>query len=331
MNTAAIKEVSKNRTSMRQRFLRKKPEDLLPLTITHQRIYILPSKRGWFFIFSLLIMLIASMNYAINLGFALCFLLTGLVASALLSTYQNLAGIEVVSANVDATFENDHLHFLLCFKNKNDSKRLGVKISTKQGTQDIFTIPAHETTISSLNVLAASRGYQHLGRVTVSSDYPLGLWYGWSYFHTSCKAIIYPQAEVNAPAAPENTVDSEHNNNKNDKPGTDDFSELKAYQPGDPQSRIAWKTVARGQGWYSKSFTDDVGTSRHHLSWQDTDNIASVEKRLSRLSAWIVHAEHRGVEYSLSLPNFRSTCDRGMQHRDKLLEKLALFGIDSGH
>lgn len=331
MKTAAVNETSSNRSSMRQRFLRKRPEDQLPLTITHQRIYILPSKRGWFFIFSLLIMLIASMNYAINLGFALCFLLTGLVASALLSTYQNLAGIEVVSATVDAAFENDQLQYLLCFQNNGHSKRLGIKASTKQGTQDIFSIAPQSRTNSVLAIIAATRGYQQLGRITISSDYPLGLWYGWSYFHADCKGIVYPKPEANAPTAPENPIDSENSNNHNSSPGTDDFSELRTYQQGDPQSRIAWKAVARGQGWYSKSFTDDAGSNRHHLSWQDTKDISSVEHRLSRLSAWIVNAERRGVEYSLSLPKFHSPLDRGLQHRDQLLEKLALFGINDEH
>ncbi len=329
MDDTTAKEFPEKRTSMRQRFLRKRPEDLLPLTITHQRIYILPSKRGWFYIFSLLIMLVASLNYAINLGFALCFLLTGLVASSLLSTYQNLAGTEVVSADVEPTFVNDHLRYRLRFHNRRSVGRLGVKVTTTLGVEDIFSITANSTTTSELTVLASNRGVQHLGRITLSSDYPIGLWYGWSYFHAVCKGIVYPEIEAKAPAAPESDVNSEQKNRPQKKLGTEEFSELRTYQAGDPQSQIAWKAVARGQGWFSKSFTEDTGTSRYHFDFNDTLGLSDIEQRLSRLTAWIVSAEHRGVQYSLSLPGFHSALDSGTKHRDKLLEKLALYGIDS--
>ena len=80
---------------LRQRIFRSRAEDTLPHVVTHQRVYIVPTKRGFAFLLALLLMLIASVNYALSLGYALCFILTGLFAASLLHTYRNLAGIKV--------------------------------------------------------------------------------------------------------------------------------------------------------------------------------------------------------------------------------------------
>jgi len=86
-------------SQLRQRFFRHNADDSLPVAFTHERIYILPTRRGWLFLLSLLVMLVTSMNYALGLGYALSFLLCGLFSSALLATYRNLAG---------TLFENVH-------------------------------------------------------------------------------------------------------------------------------------------------------------------------------------------------------------------------------
>ena len=66
-----------------------------PVMLRHSRIYILPTRRGLALIGTLAMMLLTSLNYALSLGFAVTFLVGGLVAAALLHTFRNLAGIEV--------------------------------------------------------------------------------------------------------------------------------------------------------------------------------------------------------------------------------------------
>ena len=79
----ASKDASK---TVSQRFFRARPEDVLPLKIEHQRIYIVPSKRGLAFLTALAVCLIASINYQLNLGYALSFLLSGLFFASSLHT-----------------------------------------------------------------------------------------------------------------------------------------------------------------------------------------------------------------------------------------------------
>src|SRR5205085_8640353 len=61
----------------RQRLWRLEAADRGPMVLKHQRIYILPTRRGLALIATLAIMLLASMNYALSLGYALTFLVAG--------------------------------------------------------------------------------------------------------------------------------------------------------------------------------------------------------------------------------------------------------------
>jgi len=74
-------ETPQSGNRVKQRLFRTKPQDSLPLTLKHERIYILPSARGMAFIGVIAIMLLASINYGLNLGYALCFILIGLFSN----------------------------------------------------------------------------------------------------------------------------------------------------------------------------------------------------------------------------------------------------------
>jgi hypothetical protein len=54
------------------------PTDSGPLRLTHKRIYILPTRRGWAFLLTLVLMLLGALNYALSLGFLFVFILGGM-------------------------------------------------------------------------------------------------------------------------------------------------------------------------------------------------------------------------------------------------------------
>ena len=53
-----------------------------------------------------------------------------------------------------------------------------------------------------LELLTPRRGRIVLGRITLSSDYPLGLWQGWAYVHFPLAGIAFPTPEVAPPPLP---------------------------------------------------------------------------------------------------------------------------------
>ena len=51
-------------------------------TLDQANIYILPTKGGWVFALTLLVMLVSAINYQLNLGYVLTFLLAGIMMTA---------------------------------------------------------------------------------------------------------------------------------------------------------------------------------------------------------------------------------------------------------
>src|SRR5437879_11138100 len=97
----------------RQRLWRIDAADPGVVVLRHRRIYILPTRRGLALIATLAIMLLTSMNYSLSLGHALTFLVAGLVASALLQTYRNLAGIAASPLAAGEGFAGGQIAFTL--------------------------------------------------------------------------------------------------------------------------------------------------------------------------------------------------------------------------
>src|SRR5215471_19881124 len=114
----------------RQRIWRRAPGDKGTVVLRHRRIYVLPTRRGLALIATLATMLIASMNYALSLGFALTFLISGLVASALLQTFRNLSGIAVSPLAAGQGFVGTEVDFTLSFANSR-SERRGISVNTE--------------------------------------------------------------------------------------------------------------------------------------------------------------------------------------------------------
>jgi hypothetical protein len=98
---------------LRQRAFRTAPADRSPVVLRHSRIYILPTRRGYAVIGTLLTMLLTSLNYALSLGLGVTFLLGGLVAAALLHTFRNLAGIAIKPLAASDAFVGGHVVFSL--------------------------------------------------------------------------------------------------------------------------------------------------------------------------------------------------------------------------
>ncbi|HTS21752.1 MAG TPA: DUF58 domain-containing protein [Casimicrobiaceae bacterium] len=306
----------------RQRLWRLEAGDLGPVVLRHQRIYILPTRRGLAMIATLTTMLLTSMNYSLSLGFALTFMVAGVVASALLQTYRNLAGIVATPLAAGEAFAGGKLEFTLSFASVG-SERRGIVVRARSGPPVAVGLPRGATRPVQLAVATRRRGQLALGRVTVSTDFPLALWRGWAYLHFPLSGLVYPAPEVPPAALP---------------PGPDGFDAyrsaravdaelagLRDYQSGDPLNRIAWKAVARGSGWHTKQFEGSGGSGPLELAWTDLPPGLGVEARLARLCAWILAAEREARAFSLAIPGTALASGSGPAHCRRALTALALY------
>src|SRR5512141_1858979 len=96
---------------LRARWWRLLPTDAGPLRLTHKRIYILPTPRGWAFLLTLVVMLLGALNYALSLGFLFVFLLGGMFHAALLQSYRQLRALQLAPCDEPETFAGQVARF----------------------------------------------------------------------------------------------------------------------------------------------------------------------------------------------------------------------------
>lgn len=311
------------RSRTRQRLFRHAPTDASPVILRHSRIYLLPTRRGMALIATLIIMLLASLNYALALGIAVTFVLTGLLAAAQLHTFRNLAGVEIAPLSAGESFAGGDIAFTLAV-HAGSAARSSIQLTTFDGASTLRSdVAAGASLTATLLRPAPHRGLVALGRVTLSTDYPLGLWRGWSYVHFPMEGVVFPAPEVSAPPLPAGLggADAEAHGRSDDA----DLAGLREYQRGDPPQRIAWKAVARGAGWFSKEFDGAGGGGPLMLSWTSLPSTLDAEARLSRLTAWVLAAERAARPFALAIPGTMLAPQQGRDHRRAALTTLALF------
>jgi len=277
---------------------------------------------------TLVIMLITSMNYALSLGFALTFLCAGMVEAALLATFRNLAGVAASPLVAGEGFAGGHLEFTLSLAS-GTRQRIGLEVAPRHGPPVEVTLPQGATRPVRLGVDAPQRGRLPLGRVTLSTNFPLGLWRGWAYVHFPLTGSVYPSPEASPPPLPPGHQGSDA---RRSALATDaELAGLREYQRGDAQSRIAWKAVARGAGWYTKQFEGAGGSGAVDLDWSELPPSLDTEQRLSRLAAWVLAAERETRAFALRLPGAELPQSQGAGHRRAALTALALYPDGGAH
>ena len=306
----------------RQRFFRLAPADESSVVLRHSRIYILPSRRGWAMIATLAIMLLTSLNYGLSLGFLVTFLLAGLVAAALLQAFRNLAGIEIRPLAASETFAGGRIAFTLSASG-GERTRAAIEIRSAGTGVAIADLAAGSAVTMRLERTAPSRGRLALGRVTLSSMQPMGLWRAWSYVHFPIAGVVYPEPEPGAPPLPRGAHG--HDITAPGMGEESEFSGLRDYQPGDAPQRVAWKAVARGAGWYTKEFDGSGGGGPISLDWAALPAALDTEQRLSRLTAWVLAAERAARPFALRIPGATLPVAADRDHRRAALTLLAMF------
>jgi uncharacterized protein (DUF58 family) len=308
----------------RSRVFRHAPADGTGVALGHSRIYILPTRRGLALIATLAIMLITSMNYALALGFVATFVLSGLVSAALLNTFRNLAGLVIRPASAGEAFAGGGLPFTLTVSG-GARTRIALCIVPRDGAPRVVDIEADTIAPVTFELEATTRGRVPLGRVTIKSDFPLGLWRAWAYAHFPAAGIAYPVPEPAAPPLPMGSpgADASAQGRAEDA----DLAGLREYQRGDPMQRVAWKAVARGAGWYTKAFDGAGGGGPVILDFAALPGSLSTEQKLSRLTAWVLACERAARAYALVLPATRILASQGRDQRRAVLTALALHDL----
>ncbi|PCJ88045.1 MAG: hypothetical protein COA54_04600 [Thiotrichaceae bacterium] len=291
------------------------------VTLTRDRVYIVPTKAGLMFALLLLTLLIGSINYEKNLGFILTFLLAGVGNIALLSTWRNIAGLELKRTQSQAVFAGEEAIFSVQLINPQLIDRYSIAISHNGKEYSVLDCAANSTSQIQFKVPGKTRGLLNPEKFRLYTEFPTGLFVAWTWVDLSMSCLVYPSPDQNT------TISSfEHNNDgDNDSPnkGQENFSQLRKYQHGDNINHISWKVLAKTDELFSKEF---YGSSPL-TNWINWDEIPAKnnEQRLSIMTTLIINAENNNQHYGLKLPNKTIQPSGGTSHYHHCLSTLALY------
>jgi len=292
------------------------------LTLTQRNVYILPTGAGLMLGVTLMVLLVASINYQLNLGYLLTFLLAGCALVAMHVAHATLRGLTIHLIAPDACHARATSQFSISLQNDRKRPRHGLALTVEDLGHWVDTdVAAQASTTLQLAFTPPRRGLQHLPTLTVQTLFPLGTFRVWALWRPATQVLVYPAPEAHPPPLPGHSADdSSRQNGVRYQQGEPDG--LRPYRRGDSLKTIVWKKAAKTGELVSR----DQAALQSHTLWLEPQHtqLNQLEAQLSRLCAWVLQAEQQGLRYGLRMSGQEIAPDSGPAHQQRCLQALAL-------
>jgi uncharacterized protein (DUF58 family) len=308
---------------LRARVIRRHGRDSLPINISRRRIYILPTRFGFMLGAILAAMLIAGLNYNSNLALAFAFLMSSMAFVTMHHCNRNMLRL-----SVDATIEVDafagreaRLEFEL--RNGSSLDRRDIEVRCMNAAA-MGSVAAGDSETIEVIAPVAQRGIARVSQFEMRTRYPFGWFYSWTYVQGAITIYVAPAplGNLKLPSGASQGAGSH-----SEARGDEDFSGLRAYQPGVPLKHMAWKVLARGGEPVVRSYSS-LAAQPEWLDWSALGGL-DTEARLSQLCLWVLESDAAQRPYGLRLPGKELAPSGGAAHRFACLRALAAFGMES--
>jgi uncharacterized protein (DUF58 family) len=297
------------------------------ISLSQRNVFIFPTATGFAFGGMLVLLILAAINYQASLVYATAFLLGSVFLVTILHTFRNLSGLRLEFVGTRPGFVGEDIEFSVRVVRPPDRGRRrrgreGIQIGFPGGIMQWVELHRQEADVVRLYVQGRRRGYLRPGRLLVETYYPLGLLRAWTWVDLDSRALVYPKPLFGE--LPEPSSGRRDEGELVDPQGSEDFTDIKAYQPGDPVKHIIWRSYARGEELMVKRYASFM----EPRLWLDLDAMTGhLEERLSRLTGLALEASRRGREFGLRLASLTIKPALGEAHLERVLRELALHGL----
>ncbi|MEO7392531.1 MAG: DUF58 domain-containing protein [Ramlibacter sp.] len=293
-------------------------------TLTQRNVYILPTRPGFMLGATLLLLLVASINYQLNLGYLLTFLLAGSAVVGMYVCHGTLRGLTLNLLAPDPQFAGASATLSVVLTNDRPSVRYGIGLAVLDATHEDRWVWADVPGLGQGTVQVAfnpeRRGLHHVPPLTAETRFPLGTFRVWTVWRPAAQVVVYPAPEAFPPPLPPGepraggAAASRAQN-------SGEFDGVRAYRRGDPLKLVVWKKAAKADELVSR----DTQQAQRYELWLDFAAAGpGTEHKLSRLTAWVLKADRLGVDYGLRLPGEEIKPASGEAHKRRCLEALAV-------
>ena len=300
------------------------------MVLTQRTVYILPTRAGWLLGVTLLILLLGSVNYQLNLGYVLTFLLAGSALVGMHVAHATLRGLALQLFPPPAVFAGTTVHATVQVGNPGQRTRYAVGLGVWHSEDWAWAdIPAHGSSMLPLNWPAPARGLHSLPPLTVQTCFPLGTFRVWTVWRTAARVLVYPAPEPRAPdlpVTPAPGLGAAGSQRQTADPSMEDWDGVRPYRPGDPLKTVLWKKAAQRDTLVSREATGRAcGEVWLDLAQTGLLAGAETEARLGRLCAWVLAAHQQELRFGMRLGAKTIAPQQGLAHRNHCLRALALY------
>ncbi len=317
----------------------------------YDRIFILPTRFGLYFILIIFILFLMSLSYGHSLAITGTFLFVSIVMVSAHFTNFNLSGLKRSGEReVRTLFRDDE--FTLLIDNTWRKPRVDIDIEVLleaiSNPGDSLTnielraknsFEAHSQIKVKFDGLL-KRGVYRVSKLKVSSDFPFGLFRSWMYLEPLEKEVkiyiyprpIKPEREFKAFSRQRDLQKKEQHMEEDassssecltTEMGTNQFHEHSPYREGDETRRIDWKIYSRTHELYLKHYHDS--SFEEYIIDRSAFSSFALEEQLSFLCHRVLELSRQGVRFALVLDGEQAIWGEGKKFEEICLKRLSEY------
>lgn len=292
------------------------------ITLSQRNIFIFPTRTGFVFGGLLILLILGAINYQASLVYGVAFLLGSLFLVTILYTFRNLSDLRLELVGARPGFVGEDVEFMIRVLRPKGRSREGIQLGWPNAIMQWTELVDQAADTVRLYVQAEHRGHLNPGRLLVETYFPLGLLRAWTWVDLNARALVYPKPIFQD--FPEAVHGRRDEGELIDPFGSDDFSDIKTYRPGDPVKHIIWRSYARSGELMVKQYSSFV----EPRLWLDLAVVTGdLEEKVSRLTGLALKAARLEREFGLRLGAAKITPALGEAHLEQILRELALYGL----
>jgi uncharacterized protein (DUF58 family) len=292
------------------------------ITLSQRNVFIFPTRTGFVFAGLLFLLILGAVNYQASLVYGVAFLLGSLFLVTILYTFQNLSGLQLELVGARPGFVGEDVEFTVRVVRPAGRGREGIQLGWPSGIMQWAELLDRQADTVRLYVEGTQRGYLTPGRLLIETYFPLGLLRAWTWVDLNAEALVYPKPIFQD--FPQSQQGRRDEGELIDPFGSEDFRDLRTYQPGDPIKHILWRSYARSDELMVKEYASFV----EPRLWLDLDEVPGpLEERLGRLTGLALKATRLEREFGLRLGGQKLSPALGEKHLENVLRELALYGL----
>jgi len=299
------------------------------ISLSQRNVFIFPTRTGFVFGGLLVLLILAAINYQASLVYGVAFLLGSIFLVTILYTFRNLSGLRLEFVGGRPGFVGEDIEFSVrvvrppAGGRRRHAGREGIQLGFPGAIMQWVDLQHQEADEVRLYLQGRQRGYLRPGRLLVETYYPLGLLRAWTWVDLEGRALVYPKPLFGD--LPDSLSGRRDEGELVDPQGSEDFTDIKAYRPGDPVKHIIWRSYARGDELMVKRYASFM-EPRLRLDFEALPG--GVEERLSRLAGMALKAARLDREFGLRLGSRLIKPALGNAHLERVLRELALYGLE---